>query len=354
MSGTHEDRQHAPSPRRLEEARRRGDIPRSTELTAAGAYLGLAVAVMLAGGPVIDRMGSIGSGILAGSHRLTLDRGLNAALMPDMAVTLAPLLLLPMAGTLLAICSQRALVLAPEKLLPRMSRLSPLANARQKFGADGLMAFLVSTLKMGTVAIILTLFLLRRSDGLIGSSALPPAQSSALMGLLLRDFLMLTCALSAVFGAGDYLWQRFSHLRRNRMSRRDLTDEAKDSEGDPHLRNHRRQRAREIATNRMLLDVATADVVVVNPTHYAVALRWSRGMRSAPVCVAKGVDEIAARIRERAALAGVPVHSDPATARAIHASVDLGAQIRPEHYQAIAAAIRFAEAMRLRKKGGWR
>jgi flagellar biosynthetic protein FlhB len=90
--------------------------------------------------------------------------------------------------------------------------------------------------------------------------------------------------------------------------------------------------------------------VVVNPTHYAVALRWNRKGRGAPICVAKGVDEVAARIRERAALAGVPLHSDPPTARAIHATVQIGQPILPEHYKAIAAAIRFAESMRKRRK----
>ena len=96
----------------------------------------------------------------------------------------------------------------------------------------------------------------------------------------------------------------------------------------------------------MLTDVATADVVVVNPTHYAVALRWERTKGKAPVCVAKGMDEVAKRIRERAAEHGVPIHSDPPTARAIHAGVDVGQEIRVEHYRAIAAAIRFADAMR--------
>ena len=127
-------------------------------------------------------------------------------------------------------------------------------------------------------------------------------------------------------------------------------DENKQSDGDPHAKSQRRQRGQEIALNQMLLDVGKADVILVNPTHYAVALKWQRGDRSAPICVAKGVDEIAARIREAAAVAGVPVHSDPPTARAVHASVKVGHPIRPEHYAAVAAAIRFAEAMRKRAR----
>ena len=112
------------------------------------------------------------------------------------------------------------------------------------------------------------------------------------------------------------------------------------------MKADRRRRAQEIATNRMLVDVPKADVVIVNPTHYAVALIWSRGKGSVPRCVAKGTDEIAARIRERAQAAGVPIRRDPPTARALFATVEVGRDIRPEHYAAVAAAIRFSDAMR--------
>ncbi|HHC29844.1 MAG TPA: flagellar biosynthesis protein FlhB, partial [Rhodobacterales bacterium] len=115
---------------------------------------------------------------------------------------------------------------------------------------------------------------------------------------------------------------------------------------DPQLKQQRRQKGYDIAMNRMLADVPDADVVVVNPTHYAVALKWSRSPGEAPACVAKGVDEVAARIREVAAESGVSIHSDPPTARAVFASVEIGEEIRPEQYQAIAAAIRFSENIR--------
>jgi flagellar biosynthetic protein FlhB len=112
------------------------------------------------------------------------------------------------------------------------------------------------------------------------------------------------------------------------------------------MKQERRQRAYDIAMNQMMADIPEADVVIVNPTHYAVALKWDRARGTAPKCVAKGVDEIAAKIREIAAEHGVALHSDPPTARAIHATVEIGDEIRPEHYRAVAAAIRFAEAMR--------
>jgi flagellar biosynthetic protein FlhB len=137
------------------------------------------------------------------------------------------------------------------------------------------------------------------------------------------------------------------------MSRKELMDETKDSEGDPVMKQQRRQRAYDIATNRMMADVPKADVVIVNPRHYAVALRWDRTAGGAPVCVAKGVDEVALRIRTVAMEAGVPIRQDPPTARALHASVEIGAEIRPEHYRPVAAAIRFAEAVRKRARRKW-
>ena len=149
----------------------------------------------------------------------------------------------------------------------------------------------------------------------------------------------------------DYLWQHAEHLRKNRMSRKELQDETKDAEGDPHVKQQRRQRAQDIASNQMMADVPKADVVIVNPTHFAVALKWSRATGTAPVCVAKGVDEVAAAIRSKAGNAGVPIHSDPPTARALHATVEIGQEIAEEYYRPVAAAIRFAEAMRKRAKG---
>jgi flagellar biosynthetic protein FlhB len=134
------------------------------------------------------------------------------------------------------------------------------------------------------------------------------------------------------------------------MSHQELKEEGKQAEGDPHIRAQRRERARQIANNRMMLAVPEADVVIANPTHYAVALKWRRQDGLAPVCLAKGVDEVALAIRSRAEEAGVPVRTDPPTARSIHGLVDIGQEIRAEHFKAVAAAIIFADEMRQKAK----
>jgi flagellar biosynthetic protein FlhB len=160
----------------------------------------------------------------------------------------------------------------------------------------------------------------------------------------------LVVLVMVVVGGLDQLWQIFDHRQRQRMTHQEMREEHKDSEGDPHIRQQRRQRAIAAATAQMVAAVPKSAVVIVNPTHYAVALRWSPGDKGAPVCVAKGVDEVAARIREAAIEAGVPIHSDPPTARALHATTRIGDEISSSHYAAVAAAIRFAEAMRVKSR----
>ena len=194
-----------------------------------------------------------------------------------------------------------------------------------------------------------------KTKTLVTTIQLGAQQSIAIMMRLALDFLMIVMLVSAAIGAVDFMWQKAEHIRKNRMSRKELVDEAKQQEGDPHMKGQRRQRAQEIAMNQMLGDVPGADVVIVNPTHYAVALKWSRLPGAAPECVAKGVDQIAFRIREIAEEAAVPIHSDPPTARALFAMVEIGQEVHPEHYQAVAAAIKFAEAMRAKSATrGWK
>lgn len=351
-----DDKPHEPSQKRLDEARKRGEVVKSTDLLAAAGYLGFLLVGLVGGEQILQGFGEAGMVLLDQAdmiaplimHKGTAPIGGIAA---EYGVLLVPLFLLPMAAVILALIAQRAFVFAPEKLEIKWSRLSPLATAKQKFGREGLFEFAKSMGKMLVVTIALYLFLIQSAPQILGSLTLSPAISTGAMLRLLLNFLFLVVVIVTLFGAADYLWQHAQYLRRNRMSRQEMVDEHKDQDGDPHVKMQRRQRGQEIATNRMLQDVAKADVVVVNPTHYAVALRWTRKGRGAPICVAKGVDEIAARIREKAALAGVPLHSDPPTARAIHATVQVGLPILPEHYRAVAAAIRFAEAMRKRRKG---
>ena len=185
------------------------------------------------------------------------------------------------------------------------------------------------------------------------SAAMTAAAWIEALPILIRQVLTLALVVAILFAGVDLLWKHFDFRRRNRMTRKEVEDEHKDSEGDPHLKAARRQKAVDLALGSMLADVEKADVVIVNPTHYAVALEWKRGSGKAPVCLAKGVDEVAARIRERAREHKVPIWSDPPCARALHARTKIGEEVPREQFGPVAAAIRFAEAMRAKARRGY-
>lgn len=263
-----------------------------------------------------------------------------------------PIFALPALAVIVTLVGQRAFVFAPEKVAPKLSRISVISGAKNKFGANGLFEFAKSAFKLVLISILLVWFIAGRMDELITTTAMSPGQLAGGISSMLVDFLALVFVASLIIGGVDYMWQNAQHLKKNRMSLKEIKDETKDSEGDPHFKQMRRQRGYDIAMNQMLSDVPEADVIVVNPTHYAVALQWDRSTGKAPVCVAKGVDEIAARIREVAEENRVPIYSDPPTARALHATVEIGAQVERDHYRAVAAAIRFAEEIRQKMRAG--
>lgn len=346
------DKPHEPTQTKLDEARRKGDLARSSDLTTAGGYGGLVLALFLAGGGSLSGLGSALAWFLEQPDRLAplvFEGSASPAFQPlatELSGLLAPWFLLPASVALAVILAQRIFVITPSHLAPRLSRISLLHNAGQKFGRVGLFEFAKSFAKLMIYSVSLWFFLQARLDALMVTIWTDPKITIILLGELTLALLVAVFVISLMIGLADLLWQRHEHFRNNRMSHKELRDEAKEAEGDPLIKQQRRQRGYEIATNRMMLDVPKADVVIVNPTHYAVALKWSRKKGDAPVCVAKGVDSMAARIRQIAAENGVPLHSDPPAARALYATTEIGDQIPPEHYRAVAAAIRFSETIR--------
>ncbi len=351
-----------PTPQRLAEARKRGDVAKSNDVTVAATYLGLLAAAVAIGAFAVDRAASTLMVFVAHPDRLeglVLGPGggkLLASILGEALIALAPIFLVPIAAVLVSLFAQQAIAFAGEKLHPKGSRISILQNAKQKFGPTGLVEFAKTVVKLTAVSVTLFFYISSDLNRMIGASQ---AAAKVVGTLMMESFVVLlavTAIIAVAIGGIDLVWQRFDHARKLRMSFQDMKDEAKQSEGDPYMKAQRRSRAEAIATNRMLLDVPKADVVVVNPTHYAVALKWSRNRGSAPVCVAKGTGEMALRIRAIAGTAEVAIHSDPPTARALHATVEIGQEIRPEHYRAVAAAIRFAERMdraaKARGRGG--
>lgn len=349
MAESSGEKQFAPTERRLQEARDRGQVPIGRDILAAASYGGLALALFAMPSQLLG-IASLGEVLIEQSHELSRN-GVSAqigGMMAKVALALAPLLLLPAGAVLATLFAQRGLVFSGDRIRPKVSRLSPIEGTKRRFGVSGLVEFMKSAVKLLLIALLLSHHLSRRAPEILASAALDPRHSSALLGRLIVEFVLILAASVFVIGLIDLLWQRFDHQRKLRMTRKELTDDLKHSEGDPQLKAQRRRRAEEIATGQMLAEVGKASVVIVNPEHYAVALKWSRSSSGAPICVAKGVDDVAARIRAKATEAGVPIRRDPPVARALYATVEIGSEIETEHYRAVAAAIRYAEEMRRR------
>ena len=289
-----------PTPQRLAEARKKGDIPRSADVTAAATYLALLVVVATAGGEALDRAASVlmvfiahpdrlmghvlgpGGPGLAGAHPRRGALGPRAGL-PRADRRGAPQPLRP-AGRHLLRRQAAAEALAPVDPRQRQAQVRPARPRRVRQGARS--SSPPSPSRSSSTSA-------RDLDRMVGAATAEPQVIGRMLIESLMVLLVITCLIAVAIAGVDVVWQRFDHMRRLRMSYQDLREETKQSEGDPHMKAQRRSRAEAIATNRMLLDVPKADVVIVNPTHYAVALKWSRTQGSAPVCVAKGEDELA-------------------------------------------------------------
>lgn len=345
------------TPQKLLEARKKGEIARSMELLTAASYAGLLLALLLAGYDMLMALGTHFTVVIGQSAQLAPlffgGAGSTPAggMLSTVGLAILPVFVLPAVAVLLVLFATRGIVFAPTKIEPKISKISIIANAKQKYGRNGFFQFLLSFLKLCIYSACLGVFIAWRLDEMVAAIQTSPQTIVVLLGEICLDFLVVVVVISAMIGGVDALWQHFEHLRKNRMSRKEVMDETKNAEGDPYMKQERRHRAQAIASAQMSAEVAKAHVIIVNPTHYSVALRWDRQPGVAPICVAKGLDETALRIREIAAEHDIPIHRDPPTARALHATTEIGDEIAPEHYKAVAAAIRFAERMRQKAKG---
>ena len=333
------------SPRKLEQARRNGDVAKSADLNAWAGLAAVAGVILTMGGylsanlanaltPFIAHAGTIE---VANGGAVPLMRQALGAAVPIMAAVLSAAVLAGVSGNVL----QQGFMFTPGKLAPDFSRVSPMKGFERMFGIDGLVQFFKSILKIGLVGWVAWLTI---KPHLTEFQKLPEVDPMAMLTVAFDMLRALFFGVLALLGAGaglDWFWQRQRFMQRMRMSKEELKEDYKQTEGDPHIKARLRQLRVERAKRRMMQNVPKATVVVMNPTHYAVALRYAAGETSAPICVAKGLDLVALRIREIAEGAGVPVIEDPPLARALYATVEIDETIPREHYEAVAKVIGF-------------
>jgi flagellar biosynthetic protein FlhB len=294
---------------------------------------------------MMKRVTAISVGFIADAHSYPLDfehfRLLFARVLVDMGLLLGPVVALFFLVSLVSTLAQVGWSFSPEKLQFRFDAFSPLKGLKKIFGLRGLSEFAKGLIKIGIVG---TLFI-AVSLPLIGDvDVMPlfnvPAMLDRMQKIALI-FTMIALAIMTVVAALDYFYQRWDHIRNLRMSKQELRDEYKQQEGDPAVKKRIAQARMERAQARMMSAVARADVIITNPTHYAVALAYDMKTMAAPRLVGKGMDDIAKKIREVADDNDIPIVENPPLARAIYASVEIDHEIPPQYYHAVAEVISY-------------
>ena len=234
---------------------------------------------------------------------------------------------------------QTGLIWAPSKLVPDFAKVNPLPAFGRLFGPDSLVNFLKAFAKLVAVATVAWITIQPRAATLVTLGRLEPAAILPVAMDWLKALAIAVLIVFAVIALGDYLWQRFRFTERLKMSREEVKEETKDTEGDPLIKAKLRQKRMQAAKRRITQAVPKATLVVMNPTHYAVALRYVRGETPAPICVAKGVDALALRIKAIALEHDIAVIEDPPLARALYATMEIDEVIPREHYEAVAKIV---------------
>ena len=338
-----------PTQKKLDEAIKRGDVVHSQEINTWFMIAGGALTVLVFGGPMAQTLETAFRGILANSYQVPVDGpGLghfaqNVALKVLAALGI-PFLLLALAA-LLGSAIQHRILFTVEPIIPKLSKISPAAGLSRLFSKQALANFTKSLVKLAVFSTVIASLLWPQRDKIRGLIAVDPVAILPFTQSLTMRMVGVVVAILAVVAAVDYLFQYRQWYERQKMSLREMKEEFRQSEGDPMVKGKIRQIRQARARKRMMAAVPKASIVITNPTHYAIALRYERGM-NAPVCVAKGVDLIARRIRELAQSHGIPVVENPPLARALHATVEIDQEIPQEHYRAVAEIIGYLMRMR--------
>lgn len=340
-----ESKTEEPSAKRLSDARAKGDVVKSADIPQLASLAGAVSVVLVAGGWLTRDLASALYPFIAHAGTIELSSGGAMVVMKQATLAALPPLILVMLVTAFAGAAahiaQSGFLLTPEKLKPDFNKLDLIKGLGRIFGVDGFVQFAKSAVKFLVTGLIAWIVLkphvgeVRNLVGMDPAAMLPEALK------LSKSLLLAVMLFLAATAAFDWFWQRQRFMNRMRMTLQEVKEEFKQSDGDPHIKGKRRQIQMQRSRQRMMQAVPKATVVVMNPTHYAVALKYEAGETPAPLCVAKGVDELALKIRAVAEEHGVPVLEDPPLARALYASVEVDEEIPVEHFEAVAKVISF-------------
>ena len=334
----------APTGRKLSQAREQGDAAKSPEVASTFALAAAASVVLLNGGAMARGMVDGLLPFVAHPEAIDLSSHGALAVLHQAVGAAAPAFMVLGAGAAAGVAGnliQTGMMFAPAKLQPNFGKLNPMTGLANLFGVDNLVNFGKSLFKLTAMAAVVFSVLTPQADALPALSWIAPGAILPFAFDVLRRLMLAGVIVFGVCAGADVFVQRYRFTERMKMSRQDVKQENKDSDGDPHIKAKLKQQRMARAKTRMIQNVPKATLVIMNPTHYAVALRYVQGETAAPVCVAKGLDAVALKIREVAEEHRVPVIEEPPLARALYAVVEVDETIPREHYQAVAKIVGF-------------
>jgi flagellar biosynthetic protein FlhB len=331
-----------PTPQRLKKARREGQIPRTPEL---GTWAGVAAASVLMPMLLKNTFTAVQQlfiqvGAVVSHPETTAPSKLFGQALSAFLSTVLPVALGLMLVGVIASASQGGVHVAAKAIKPSFKKLNPLRGIKRMFGGQGLWEALKALLKTAALGTVVFVSSSRAKELVSAAGALPLSAVTSTFASCAVLLMRVTAVTGLVIAIGDYIIVRNRTMKQLKMSRYEIQQESKQSEGDPHMKSHRRSKALAMSRNRMMAAVASADVVIVNPTHVAVALKYEPA-RGAPRVVAKGADEVARKLREKAEEARVPMVQDIPLARALFASCDLEQEVPPQLFTAVARVLAF-------------
>lgn len=349
------ERTEEPTDKKLDDALKRGDVAKSQEVSTWFVLTGATLIILIFSGSITSNLSNSFGALFGNLDTIRVDsysiRNIfTRVTMVAVAAIGLPLLVLVIAA-LVGNLVQHRLVWSLDPIKPKASKISPLSGFKKLFSAQSLINFLKGLVKLAIVSGVMFAIAWPERDRLDALMTIDPGLILVTVREMALKLLGGVVLVMTIVAALDYAWQRHSWHKRLRMSFKELKDEYKQAEGDPHVKAKIRQVRAERGRQRMMQQVPEATVVVTNPTHYAVALKYEAGM-AAPVCVAKGVDQVALKIREIAGEHDIPIVENPPLARTLHAAIEVNAQIDPEHFKAVAQIIGYV--MQTKKKSGWR
>jgi flagellar biosynthetic protein FlhB len=343
---TGQEKTEAPTARRLREAREEGNVARSTDLTAALMLLAAIILLYMLSTRLFEAMAAVLHRLLGSVDAINPTRSddlgpLMNYLLGLMGWTILPFLIAIAGVGMLVTAGQTGLMLSGKPLIPKFSKINPLSGVKRLVDARAAIRLVMSLGKVAIIAAVATIMIMSEIDAI---AALPTMTIAAATSVAAHMTFMLALKLAAllvILALLDFAFQKYQHTKDMRMTKQEVKQEMKDMDGDPLMKQRRARVARQLAMQRMAQQVPQADVVITNPTHLSIALRYDSDNMRAPKVIAKGADFMAMRIRQIATANGIPLVERKPLARALYSSLEIGEEVPEEHYAAVAEILAY-------------